>query len=58
MLEEIGGYEKNMDDDYCYECQGYGDDYYVNDEGELICRCDECSFNESNWEDGYWQDDI
>ena len=43
-----------MDDDYCYECQGYGDDYYVDDYGELVCRCSECTFNKSNWEDGYW----
>lgn len=42
------------DYDYCYECQGYGDDYYVDDDGELVCRCFECTFNESNWEDGYW----
>jgi len=47
-----------MDDDYCYECAGYGDDYYVDDDGELICRCFECVFNENNWEDGYWKDDI
>lgn len=45
-------------DDYCYECQGYGDDYYVDDDGKLVCRCGECAFNESNWEDGYWIDDI
>ena len=45
-----------MDNDYCYECTGYGDDYYV-DDGELVCRCSECTFNESNWEDGYWIED-
>lgn len=43
-----------MDDDYCYECRGYGDDYYINEDGELVDRCSECVFNESNWEDGYW----
>lgn len=30
------------EDDCCYECEGYGDDYYVNDDGELVCACDEC----------------
>lgn len=30
------------DPDYCYECTGYGDDYYIDDNGELVCRCDEC----------------
>lgn len=30
------------DADYCYECTGYGDDYYINDDGEMICRCSEC----------------
>lgn len=33
------------DADYCYECGGYGDDYYVDDEGELVCRCFECNFS-------------
>lgn len=33
------------DPDYCYECTGYGDDYYIDDEGELICRCWECPFS-------------
>lgn len=33
-----------MDDynDICYECGGYGDDYYYDDYGELVCACDEC----------------
>ena len=35
-----------MDDwDKCYECTGLGDDYWINDDGELECRCDECPFN-------------
>lgn len=37
-------------DDYyeyhCYECTGYGDDYYVDDDGELVRACDDCCFNE------------
>lgn len=31
--------------DICYECTAYGDDYYINSEGELVCACDECSLN-------------
>lgn len=26
---------KEMYDDVCYECTGYGDDYFVNDEGGI-----------------------
>ena len=33
------------DYDYCYECRGYGDDYYLNDDVELVCRCPECPNN-------------
>lgn len=33
-------------EDYCYECGGYGDDYYIDDDGELKCRCPECPFND------------
>lgn len=28
--------------DYCYECGGYGDDYSVDEHGELVCNCDTC----------------
>lgn len=43
---------------YCYECQGYGDDYYIGEDGDLLCACDDCVHNEFNWEDGCWKDDI
>lgn len=36
--------------DICYECQGYGDDYYINECGELECHCDDCSFSDP-WDD-------
>ena len=29
----------------CYECRGYGDDYYLDKHGELVCACGECAFN-------------
>lgn len=32
-------------DDYCIDCAAYGDDYYRNEEGEIVCRCSQCSFN-------------
>lgn len=34
-------------DDYnvCYECQGYGGDFYVDDNEELIRACDNCIYN-------------
>lgn len=28
--------------DICYECEGYGDDYYFDNDGELVCACDSC----------------
>ena len=28
--------------DYWYECSGYGDDYYVDENGELVSACDDC----------------
>lgn len=37
-------YEKDSYD-YCYECGGYGDDYYMDEDGELVCRCSECPMN-------------
>ena len=32
--------------DVCYECQGYGDDYYTDENGNLACACYDCPFNE------------
>ena len=37
--------ESDDDYDYCYECEGYGDDYYVDEKGELVSRCIDCPFN-------------
>ena len=46
---KLGGIVMKPDYDYCYECSGYGDDCYLNDDGELQCRCETCLFN--NWND-------
>ena len=41
-----------MEDDYCYECSGYGDDSYIDNDGEMVCYCPECIHNPLNqWED-------
>ena len=48
-----------MGDDYCYECTGYGDDWIYDEElDDFVSACNDCVFNEANWEDGYWRDDI
>ena len=37
--------------DRCYECTGYGDDYYYDEEtGEDVKACDGCLWNE-DWEE-------
>lgn len=33
-------------DEVCYECTGYGDDYYVNEDGEYVPRCPECPYSD------------
>ncbi len=44
------------DEDYdrCYECTGYGDDYYEDDNGESVCACDDCPFNGQDLDDDYY----
>ena len=40
--------------DRCYECEGYGDDYYTDENGELVSACDDCPYNgysEDDWDD-------
>ena len=37
-----------FDLDWCYECTGLGDDYYFDEDGELVCACDECVCNPAN----------
>lgn len=48
----------NLDDyDHCYECGGYGDDYFVNDDGELESACTHCIYNSANYDDDWYDDD-
>ena len=45
---------KRMDsvyDDYCYECGAYGDDYRVDENGNLVSNFADCPFNEDRSED-------
>lgn len=35
--------------DYCYECRGLGDDYYFDEDGELVSACEDCPFLQ--WEE-------
>ena len=34
-------YEEN----YCYECEANGDDYYLDGDNEWVSACDGCPFN-------------
>ena len=47
MLDKINlpnmKYDDYWDDyDWCYECAGYGDDYYHDEDGNLISNCEGC----------------
>lgn len=44
----LGG--RVMNEERCYECTGYGDDWYRNENGEWIHRCQECWVNEEEEE--------
>lgn len=49
-LEEECEYDLSRSE-VCYECSGYGDDYFVNEKGELECRCRICPCNPDFWDD-------
>lgn len=42
---------EDYNDDYCYECSGYGDDYHVDKNGELTSNCQDCPYNLMNQEE-------
>lgn len=48
-MDEEEFYEEDInpmyDPDYCYECTGYGDDTYEDENGELQIRCFECPYS-------------
>lgn len=37
----------DIDYDYCCVCTALGDDYYINEDGELMSACVYCPHNES-----------
>ena len=39
---------EDEDDDRCYECTGYGDDYSYDEDGELVSNCSDCPWNRVN----------
>lgn len=45
MAEEWDNYYR------CYECTGYGDDYYLDEQGEWVSACDDCPFYGSDYDD-------
>lgn len=47
-------YYDDDDYDYCYECGGYGDDYFINEDGDLECYCPQCPMNPDRYDD--WDD--
>ncbi len=43
-FEESDEYQDALD--YCDECGGvYGDNYYIDEDGEMVCCCPECLMN-------------
>ena len=44
---------EDVDDDRCYECTGYGDDYSEDEDGNMVSNCTDCPYNSANQED--WQ---
>ena len=44
-------YYDDYDDDYCYECRGYGYDYYVDDDGDLVSNSEDCPYNSAHREE-------
>ena len=42
---ESKDFDKDEAYDYCYECEGYGNDYTENEDGDLICNCVTCPNN-------------
>lgn len=37
--------------DYCYECTGYGNDYWLDENDEWVSACTDCPFNRMEYEE-------
>lgn len=46
--------------EHCTECAIYGDNYSYDEDGELVCICNECPLNiarmDGDWDDCDWGD--
>lgn len=42
------------DPDYCDECIEYGDNYYVDENGELVSACNICFNKVNDYDDDDW----
>lgn len=57
MFDNFDEFPENNDDDWdnynwCYECGGYGDDFHIDENGELASSCPGCPMNpneDDNW---------
>lgn len=36
---------EDENNDHCYECTGYGDDYRLDEDGEWVSACTDCPYN-------------
>ena len=52
-IENYDNINPSYDAEYCYECSGYGDDVYTDEDGELQIRCTECPFSLDYGEENY-----
>ena len=50
-IAELQQRQAIMSQERCYECRGYGDDYYLDENGDLVNACAECPFNGEEGED-------
>ena len=41
-LEDYLADEYLAENDPCYECRGLGDDYYFDEDGEMVSYCPKC----------------
>lgn len=55
LTDYIDEMERAEEEEYhiecCYECGGYGDDYRMDENGDLVSNCEDCPHNRMNWED-------
>lgn len=44
MCNKLEDIFEAINEDRCYECSGYGDDYYTDENGDLVPACYDCPF--------------